>query len=591
MNGDRQFPSGSRRLRRGALVVALLLGVVGLPGVGAADSHCDTTLAPGDSIRTATDNASSGEIICLEAGTYDEGSASWEIDTPLTLEGLAGSDEVTIDRSGASGTRGVVISGDDVTLRGFTLLGPRPPTGVEYGIKIEFVSGLLVDDVVVRESGRSGIDLHGVDGATFTDVGSHDNSPGVGFAVTDSHNVDVSGLATSGNAWGGMAIFTSGKFTVPAGVSNISVADSSFSGEPAAGLYLQDSGTTGPSGFQGISITGNTFSENGTQFAQIDENGDLADLGVDTLGVLQDNSFDRAVVTGSEDPAAVTVPAIFSAIQDGVDAADPGDAVFVLSGLYEEEVLVETDDLRLRGFGAEVLGSVHVTDAVSQVAMSGFSVENVAGSEEEGTFDSSPHGVALLVEAPVADVRDNAFVGNEPRAGYAQPATVTFLNTEELGFHGNVVDGIDDQDRDPNGVFVSAAQDAGELLFTNNEIVGAAAGGIGLLGPATGSVRLENNVLSENGDGAWFAGPGFGGTDVVPVLRYNDIAGNDRGLLAVDGVSVDAQGNWWGSPAGPDHPDNPVPSPVAGDSIEGDAEFFPWCALSGCPVLQGLGIP
>lgn len=540
--GDRSARGWTRVLRSGALVVALLLGVVGLPGVSGATHTCDVILDTSDSIRAATDAASSGDKICLEAGTYDEGSASWEIDTPLFLVGLDGSDGVTIDRSAASGTRGLVVSADDVTLRGFTLIGPRPPTGVEYGIKVEFVSGLLVDDVVVRESGRSGIDLHGVDGATFTDVGSHDNAPGVGFAITDSHNVDISGLETSGNAWGGMAIFTSGGFTT-AGVSDISVADSSFSDEPAAGLYLQDSGTTGPSGFQGISVDDNTFSENGVHFAQIDKSGALADLGVDTLEVLRDNTFDRAVVTGSEDPAAVTVPAIFSAIQDGVDVSDPAngdDAVFVQRGTYEEGVNVPPtkEGLRVLGFRATVrpVSPPHPGYAFNvrpgDVVIRGF---RILGDGPDGDVS------AILLGGTAADGLPSVVEGNlieDVRFGIVLRQSGV---TDPYVVEGNAISGA------RKGVVVGSASKAPDLsaLVLDNWVVGATNVGIQVA----------------NADGT--------------ALHFNRIFDNALGVSNDDSSSLDATHNWWGTPLG-----------ALPGQTDGDVDTLLWCLREDCTVQR-----
>lgn len=76
-------------------------------------------------------------------------------------------------------------------------------------------------------------------------------------------------------------------------------------------------------------------------------------------------------------------------------------------------------------------------------------------------------------------------------------------------------------------------------------------------------------------------------TGALPV-HGNDISGNGIGLDNDDAdLTVDATRNWWGSPLGPTHPDNPASATgQTGDSIEGQADFRPWCVQPGCPALS-----
>jgi hypothetical protein len=101
------------------------------------------------------------------------------------------------------------------------------------------------------------------------------------------------------------------------------------------------------------SIDDNTFTGNDIQL--LDETRGqymhapaLPENPLDLDAVLSANTFDRAVVvreTGTDD---IKVPAIFSAIQDGINAADAGGTVYVYAGQYAESVLINKS-LTLRG--------------------------------------------------------------------------------------------------------------------------------------------------------------------------------------------------------------------------------------------------
>ena len=56
-----------------------------------------------------------------------------------------------------------------------------------------------------------------------------------------------------------------------------------------------------------------------------------------------------AACGGGDDPSTITVPVDQPTIQDAVDAAAPGDTILIEPGVYREQIIVETDDLVIRG--------------------------------------------------------------------------------------------------------------------------------------------------------------------------------------------------------------------------------------------------
>lgn len=218
------------------------------------------------SIQHAVDTVPNGTTVVVAAGTYDENVT---IDTAnVTILG-AGSDEVTIDVTNAGDVRGINAKADNLTLSGFTLVGPGGDgkQGIHTGSPPH--ENLHVRDVVVKDFDRNGIDVHGVDGVVLTNVEAHNNS-GVGIALTDSANITVSQASATNNSWGGLALWSNGGFVDDGvGIHHAVVVNSTFANNSGSGVYMQDSAGVGPDGFEDIVVRNSEIESNGVGFAAL----------------------------------------------------------------------------------------------------------------------------------------------------------------------------------------------------------------------------------------------------------------------------------------------------------------------------------
>jgi WD40 repeat protein len=133
---------GAKLLGIGAAIAILLLaaGNSGQVRTVAAQADCNRTVYAGDSIQRALDNAKPGEIVCVRAGTYQEGLT---INKPITLRG-EGQGRVIIVGSIS------VANAVNVTLRGFTLQGGR-------GLVVVNSSSVTLADLAVIGSEAAGV--------------------------------------------------------------------------------------------------------------------------------------------------------------------------------------------------------------------------------------------------------------------------------------------------------------------------------------------------------------------------------------------------------------------------------------------------
>ena len=327
------------------IIIALLVSVFGIvTPVSAATLEVD----PGDcagvkfcTIQDALNNANNGDVINIVAGTFNE---SLNLADPnLTITG-AGAGNTTIVGTGGYGITSMGHNG--LTINDLTL---NNAAGT-YGFKISNTDGFTLQNVAVVNSGRSGVDLNGVDNALIENVSVTGTVSGVGISLTDCNNVTLRNIITSGNAWGGIAIYTWGRYYPPAASNNISLEGTNSLGESAP-VYIE---------------VGN--------FGDPANPGPVTALNLTGFGYVVHNTTDQpnhfyfqptlaaanAVAAGFPTPLASHVwvnstagqLGPWNSIQQAIDNATAGDTINLGPGLWDESVTIDKA-ITLNGVGSD----------------------------------------------------------------------------------------------------------------------------------------------------------------------------------------------------------------------------------------------
>ena len=310
---------------------------------------------PFTTIQAAVAAAVTGDVIHVADGNY-------ALVTTLTIDksiSIVGESEGGVHVTGFGGAGyAILVTADGVSLSGFTLHGPGTSVGGNYGIKVQPDSGAIGDrladfslsDVTVTGFGRTEIDLNGVDGATLSNVTADGlGTSGAGIALTDSANVTLTDIATTGNTWGGVAIYTANRFYDQAS-ANISFSGS-FSATETIKIWSEDAsnGIAGDgntevggvsSNLSGLTLPSSFAGNHGWQVLQAPGAAVSTTWYFATEG--EADAF-LAVLTAPQraaalmqNPAGEWVVKPGMSVQAAVNAADPGDTISIYAGTYVE---------------------------------------------------------------------------------------------------------------------------------------------------------------------------------------------------------------------------------------------------------------
>jgi hypothetical protein len=452
------------------------------PGCGPTGPYC--------TIQAAIDAAGAGDVINIVNGTYPEKLTIYK---PLTLQGASRAG-VIINASTFTGYA-IDAQGDYAfVFKNFTLDGPDSDASGNYGLKVSGENATVtIEDVSVIGTGRSGIDLNGLSGGALKNISSVGALKGVGIGLTDCSNVTLQNITTSGNAWGGVAIYTWGLFHT-GGSNNISLTGvNSFS--EANQFYIEAGNYSTPA--SPLPVT--NFTQ--TMFPYLVTNSVIPGATVYTFyqttaagAAAFANTLPAPWAAPQPDKSIVTVLPTGS-IQAAIDAADPGDTIQVAAGVYVEQPLI-TKNLTLAGAGSTTIIKAPAT-LVSRFTTSAaqfpvLTVMNANATVRDLVIDGDGRGSSAnkfsgigyynaggaIVNTEIKGVRDATFSGVQH--GVALYAYLADGSTRNLAIRNNYI-----HDFQKNAMAVnSGGSSVLTVQIVGNRIVGA--------GPTT--VTAQNGI-------------------------------------------------------------------------------------------------
>lgn len=498
-------------------------------------------------IQAAINAAADGDTIFISNGTYTE---KLTIYRPLTLQGESRAG-VIINASTFTGYAIDAQGNHSFVFKGFTLDGPDSDASGNYGLKVAGENATVtIEDVSVIGTDRSGIDLNGLSGGTIRNVSSTGALKGVGIGLTDCSNVTLENITTSGNAWGGVAIYTYGRYYT-GGSSGIALIGTNSFGELAQ-LYIEVANFTNPT----VPYPVTNFSHSEFHYLV-------------TTSLMPAHTYYNATATNAAalanflpsptapqpDKSVVTVLPTGS-IQAAIDAADAGDTIKVAAGTYVEQPLI-TKNLTLIGTGS---GSVIKAPAtlVSRFTTSAaqypvLTVMNANATVRDLVIDGDGRGNSAykfsgigyynaggaIIGTEIKGVRDTPFSGAQH--GVALYAYLDDGSTRNLVIRNNYI-----HDFQKNAMAVNSG---GSSVLTT-QIVGNRIEGAGATTVTAqngiqvyrASGTLDGYIDSNYSTGIAYTGAGWVGTSLLNYYSDVDITNNVVTNSHVGVYDIDAQG-------------------------------------------------
>ncbi len=579
--------------RRSFHVWIIMVFVLSLTMLGQSPqpARAATISVPADyaTIQEAINAASDGDTITVAAGSYAGGI---RINKSVTLSGAVGSgpgaaaNAPVIDGS-MGGNSGIIIAAAGVTVEGFVIQNFQGGASTGSGIQVS------------ASGNKATIRYNTIQNTNWAGILAWTNGDSLITGLTIEHNsITLGAWSTNTNVYG----------VECTNCSNAQIASNQISGG-YVGIAITAQGSEGQTvAADSMTISGNTVT--GSSFAALqlvafDPTGSggtpaLTSLMIEnnTLSVADGNTtviFGYPLGSGSI--GNVTIQG--NTLRDGTtQTAQTSDAL-------------DSGNTPILGTVAQSLSMSPLMLAATQTDANMIDLRNIANvTVSNNTFNSTGRSGALVFVTNSSSVTAN---GN------------SFTSTNAAGqvFSCNTCQGLTMQNNtlevnSPVGNTVSWKNHAIDLYFVSGtvlldgNIITIADGralsqstfyhGINVQGSVEGTLDILNSVLQGNGVGEKSAGirirVPLAATQVIKVkgnviggftygiradelpagmnmqVNQNDLAGNTYGLYTEPtGAKIDAANNWWGSPTGPNHPDNPRGNGVR---VTGAVDYSPW---------------
>lgn len=570
-------------------------------------------------IQLAIDDAKSGDTIIVAEGTFSEKLDLKE--NPLTITG-SGVDDTIVDASGF-GDYAIQNFGDSTTISGLTLIGSD-----NYGFKVSHVSNINLDNIKVRDSGKTGIDLHTVDGAYLNDIEVIDTAAGFGVMILDSDNVEIRDVTTSGNAWGGVSVQTANKestgitFTGDFEASEINPLLFEEDPDPDDSTYHNIGDFTLP---EKIEYGVYAFRDGEDDYKQLFFQETLDDAQDLVYSLLADPfTYSDMLGFGIFDEYYYVLDGM--KIQTAIEDAESGDTVIVMPGTYIEEQTSINKDIFIIGDSTEKPVILPTTDLTGDgpsdawflvepgisfelrnvvidgcefyvhqaIRSHGYTtIDNVDFRNIQGSESGQPYrGIAILSFG--GTIEGGAGSDSHGAGGLPSHLTVTESTFEQIGRIGVVVKG-DESTANIQGCtytgkgegdwldYAFEAGAGGDITVEECDVTGCTGVAVvdgstsaGILattyyGSGTQATIIDNDIY-ENTEGI---AVGYDESDTSVVeAHYNRIHGNTLYGVATTAPTVDATLNYWGT----------LDTGKIYAKISDNVDITPWLDASGNPV-------